>query len=88
MRASYKKYHWSVLQACKQETDIRNEKIADALVHGDSVNFWHEVNKACVSGFPLVVAQLVGLQHLLILLMISGACMRIFIVHTLLILMN
>ena len=52
MRASRKIYHWSVLQARKQEADIRNEKIAEELVHGDCVNSWREVNKAGVSGRP------------------------------------
>ena len=38
------------MQARKQEADIHNEKIAEALVHGNCVNFWREVNKAGVSG--------------------------------------
>ena len=44
MRASRKKYHWSVLQVRKHEVYIRNEKVAEALVLGGCVNFWREVN--------------------------------------------
>ena len=60
MRASRKKYHWSVLQARKHEADIRNGKVAEALVHGDCVNLWREVNKAGFSGRPSCYSAIGG----------------------------
>ena len=51
MRAC-KKYHWSVLQAHKQEADIRNEKIAEASACTRRQVFWREVNKAGVLAYP------------------------------------
>ena len=60
MRASRKKYHCSILQARKREADIRNEKVAEALVLGDCVNFWREVNRAGFLGQPSCYSAIGG----------------------------
>ena len=52
IRASCEKYLWSVLQAHKQEADIRNEKIAEASACTKRLVFWREVNKAGVLARP------------------------------------
>ena len=82
MRTSSKKYRLSILQARKQEANIHIEKIVAALLQDAKLIklvFW---------GIPLVAVQLVGLQHLLISLMLSGARMQIFIMQILSIPMN
>ena len=48
------------MQARKHEADIRNEKVAEALVHGDCVNFWREVNKLGFSGRPSCYSAIGG----------------------------